>query len=236
MPAPTRPHDPFNDAPRRPRSRVTHHLQEPTTLGSSASHSLRPTTTASRNLFAASLSRRSAAAATAAGTPANHVLEDPDEGEEGRVGRRGAATMRGGRTRRVRAATTTTETTVELDEDDDDDDGSEDGGTGDVVLRDDRGDYLRQVPAIGEQIVGAEEEQRNEDARLLTFVRHFWASGGGMGGRGSRRLDEAELEKPRADVMARLREAVTKKLADDQWMYEATDYMEDLRIANHGRV
>lgn len=46
----------------------------------------------------------------------------------------------------------------------------------------------------------------------------------------------SELEKPKADMMARLREAVSKKLVDDQWMYGPTDYMEDLRIANHGRV
>lgn len=46
----------------------------------------------------------------------------------------------------------------------------------------------------------------------------------------------AELDKPKADMMARLREAVSKKLVDDQWMHGPTDYMEDLRIANHGRV
>lgn len=53
------------------------------------------------------------------------------------------------RARRARAATETT-----LDEDDED----EEGG-GDLVIRDERGGYLREVPAIGEQVVGAEEER-----------------------------------------------------------------------------
>jgi len=34
--------------------------------------------------------------------------------------------------------------------------------------------------------------------------------------------------------MTRLREAVDKKLAEEKWMYEPTDYLEELRIRNHG--
>lgn len=45
-----------------------------------------------------------------------------------------------------------------------------------------------------------------------------------------------ELERPKADIMSRLRETVGKKLLQDQWMYEPTDYMEELRVANHGRM
>lgn len=52
------------------------------------------------------------------------------------------------RARRARAATETT-----LDEDDEDEEG------GDLVIRDERGGYLREVPAIGEQVIGAEEER-----------------------------------------------------------------------------
>lgn len=36
--------------------------------------------------------------------------------------------------------------------------------------------------------------------------------------------------------MARLRESVGDKLADEKWMYEPTDYMESLRVAHHGRL
>lgn len=77
------------------------------------------------------------------------MLEDSDDGED-RMSRRTAATARNNRARRARAAT---ETTVELDDEDDQ--------VGDLVVRDERGGYLREVPAIGEQVVGAEEERKS---------------------------------------------------------------------------
>lgn len=38
------------------------------------------------------------------------------------------------------------------------------------------------------------------------------------------------------DVMGRLREAVGERLVDDRWLFERTDVMEALSVANHGRV
>lgn len=38
------------------------------------------------------------------------------------------------------------------------------------------------------------------------------------------------------DVMGRLREAVGEKLSDERWLFERTDVMEALNVANHGRM
>lgn len=154
--APPRPHDPYNDAPRRPTSRTTHHLQE-----TQSSHALRSTNPSStRNLFAP-ISRRPAAAATTTAAAAaasnahvNEVLEDSDDGQAGRMNRQAVATTgRGGgaRTRRARAAT---ETTVEPDEDGE-------VGRGEFVVRDKAGNYLREVPAVGKAEVGLDEERES---------------------------------------------------------------------------
>jgi len=36
--------------------------------------------------------------------------------------------------------------------------------------------------------------------------------------------------------MKRLRVSVNEKLYDEKWRFEATDYMESLRVATHGRL
>lgn len=82
---------------------------------------------------------------------------------------------------------------------------------------------------------------------MTAAARDFWISGAGIGGgRGSRRLDEEGNNMHRlspllpADslpdhktmeaIMDRLRVHVTRKLAADRWMFEPTDYFEDLRL------
>ncbi|KEQ94596.1 hypothetical protein AUEXF2481DRAFT_243500 [Aureobasidium subglaciale EXF-2481] len=213
---PPRPHDPFNDAPRRPTSRATSHLLHPT--HASGGHALRANS-AARNLFAPTLSRRP----TTTNPPPMHlnelVLEDSDDAED-RLSRRAAAAGRATRTRRPRAAT---ETTIEPD------DGNEPDPTRDMVLRDERGHYLHEVPALGEQINGADEEDLEDQRRLTALVQEYWASGTAAGGRHSKRWDDNE-------IMSRLRDSVGKTLMEEQWKYEPSDYMKALLVENHGRV
>lgn len=45
-----------------------------------------------------------------------------------------------------------------------------------------------------------------------------------------------ELERPKAEVMTRLRDSVGKTLINEQWRYEPSDYMKALLVENHGRV
>ncbi|KAI5208994.1 hypothetical protein E4T39_00972 [Aureobasidium subglaciale] len=238
---PPRPHDLFSDAPRRPTSRTTSHLHDPTYA--SGGHALRATSTA-RNLFAPTLSRRP----TTTNPPSMHlnklVLEDSDDAED-RLSRRAAAAGRTTRTRRARAAT---ETTIEPDEE------NEPDPPRDMVVRDERGNYLHEVPALGEQINGAEEEDLEDQRRLTALVHEYWASGTATGGRISKRWDEngkyqlcfliysadlmimIELERPKAEIMSRLRDSVAKTLMEEQWKYEPSDYMKALLVENHGRV
>jgi len=54
-------------------------------------------------------------------------------------------------------------------------------------------------------------------------------------GRVSQREEEA-WGKVAGDVLGRLREAVAEKLGDERWLFERTDVMEALSVANHGRV
>ncbi|KAI5249943.1 hypothetical protein E4T47_01010 [Aureobasidium subglaciale] len=220
---PPRPHDPFNDAPRRPTSRTTSHLHNPTYA--SGGHALRANSTA-RNLFAPTLSRRP----TTTNPPSMHlnelVLEDSDDAED-RSSRRAAAAGRATRTRRPRAAT---ETTIEPDDE------IEPDPSRDMVVRDERGNYLHEVPALGEQINGADEEDLDDQRRLTALVQEYWASGTAAGGRNSKRWDENELERPKAEIMSRLRDSVGKTLMEEQWKYEPSDYMKALLVENHGRV
>ncbi|KAG9840327.1 hypothetical protein KCU78_g14511, partial [Aureobasidium melanogenum] len=221
---PPRPHDPFNDAPRRPTSRATSHLHD---TYSSGGHALRANT-AARSLFAPALSRRP----TTTGPSSTHlnelVLEDSDDAGD-RMSRRAAAAGRATRTRRARAAT---ETTIEPDEE------NQPEPLRDMVVRDERGNYLHEVPALGEHTNGAEDEGDIEDERrLTTLVHEYWASGAAAGGgRNSKRWDEHELERPKAEVMTRLRDSVGKALINEQWRYEPSDYMKALLVENHGRV
>ncbi|KAF1346782.1 hypothetical protein BDV97DRAFT_357778 [Delphinella strobiligena] len=228
MAPPTRQHGLFGDAPQAPRrpasrpaSRTANHLQE---TYSSSGHALRSAavpTGGSRSLFVPSIPRGPTAASS--NTQAGEVLEDSDDGED-RMRRNPSTAARSNRIRRARAGT---ETTVEPDEDDQQ-------SSGDFVIRDKGGNYLREVPMIGEADADIEEEQQAEDVRLTAIARDFWTSGAGLSsGRGSRRLDE-EDSKSKDDIMIHLREAVDKKLADEIWMYEPTDYLEELRIKNHG--
>ncbi|THX11677.1 hypothetical protein D6D18_00679 [Aureobasidium pullulans] len=220
---PPRPHDPFNDAPRRPASRTASHLHDTYTSGG---HTLRANS-AARNLFAPTLSRRP----TTTGPPSNHlnelVLEDSDDAGD-RMSRRTAAAGRATRTRRVRAATETT--TIEPDEE------NQPEPVRDMVIKDERGNYLHEVSALGEQINGAEEEELEDDKRLTALVQEYWASGSAVGGRNSKRWDENELDRPKAEVMTRLRDSVSKTLVNEQWRYEPSDYMKALLVENHGRV
>lgn len=48
--------------------------------------------------------------------------------------------------------------------------------------------------------------------------------------------NSSELERPKAEVMARLRDSVGKTLINEQWRYEPSDYMKALLVENHGRV
>lgn len=141
---PPRPHDPFNDAPRRPISRATSHLHD---TYSSGGHALRANA-AARSLFAPALSRRP----TTTGPSSTHlnelVLEDSDDAGD-RTSRRAAAAGRATRTRRARAAT---ETTIEPDEE------NRPEPLRDMVVRDEKGNYLHEVPALGEHTNGAEDE------------------------------------------------------------------------------
>ncbi|CAD0114811.1 unnamed protein product, partial [Aureobasidium uvarum] len=212
---PPRPHDPFNDAPRRPASRATNHLHD---TYSSGGHALRANS-AARSLFAPTLSRRP----TATGPSSTHlnelVLEDSDDAGD-RMSRRAAAASRATRTRRARAAT---ETTIEPDEE------TQPEPLGDMVVRDERGNYLHEVPPLGEQINSAEDEDLEDERRLTALVQEYWASGTAAGGRNSKRWDEHE-------VMTRLRDSVGKTLINEQWLYEPSDYMKALLVENHGRV
>jgi len=45
-----------------------------------------------------------------------------------------------------------------------------------------------------------------------------------------------ELDRPKAEVMTRLRDSVSKTLVNEQWRYEPSDYMKALLVENHGRV
>lgn len=65
------------------------------------------------------------------------------------MSRRTAAAGRATRTRRARAAT---ETTIEPDEE------NQPEPLRDMVVRDERGNYLHEVPALGEITTGAEDE------------------------------------------------------------------------------
>lgn len=78
------------------------------------------------------------------------MLEDPDDGED-RMRRNPSTAARSNRIRRARAGT---ETTVEPDED-------EQQSNGDFVIRDKSGNYLREVPMIGEADADVEEERKS---------------------------------------------------------------------------
>jgi hypothetical protein len=107
---------------------------------------------AARNLFAPAPSRRPNAAALSSTHLNELVLEDSDDAGD-RMGRRAAAAGRATRTRRARAATETT--TIEPDEE------NQPEPLRDMVVRDGRGNYLHEVPALGEQINGAEDQGMN---------------------------------------------------------------------------
>lgn len=78
------------------------------------------------------------------------MLEDSDDGED-RMRRNPSTAARSNRIRRARAGT---ETTVEPDEDDQQ-------SSGDFVIRDKGGNYLREVPMIGEADADIEEERKS---------------------------------------------------------------------------
>lgn len=78
------------------------------------------------------------------------MLEDPDDGED-RMRRNPSTAARSNRIRRARAGT---ETTVEPDED-------EQQSNGDFVIRDKSGNYLREVPMVGEADADIEEERKS---------------------------------------------------------------------------
>ena len=154
---PPRPHDPFNDAPRRPTDRTTSHLHD---TYSSGGHALRANS-AARNLFAPAPSRRPNTIAPSSAHLNELVLEDSDDAGD-RMSRRAAAAGRATRTRRARAAT---ETTIEPDEE------NQPEPVRDMVVRDGRGNYLHEVPALGEQINGAEDQGMTSISILrLDFV------------------------------------------------------------------
>jgi hypothetical protein len=197
---PPRPHDPFNDAPRRPASRTTGHLHD--TI-SSGGHALRANA-AARNLFAPAPSRRPISTAPSSTHLNELVLEDSDDAGD-RMGRRAAAAGRATRTRRARAAT---ETTIEPDEE------NQPEPLRDMVVRDGRGNYLHEVPALGEQINGAEDQgmyfnsiprptsysQRadlEDERRLTSLVQDYWASGTAAGARIGKKWDEHGLSPSR---------------------------------------
>ncbi|KAH0291392.1 hypothetical protein M436DRAFT_79509 [Aureobasidium namibiae CBS 147.97] len=219
---PPRPHDPFNDAPRRPTTHTTSHLHD---TYSSGGHALRANS-AARNLFAPAPPRRPTAAAPSSIHLNELVLEDSDDAGD-RMSRRAAAAGRATRTRRTRAAT---ETTIEPDEE------NHPEPPRDMVVRDGRGNYLHEAPALGEQINGAEDQDLEDERRLTSLVQEYWASGTAAGGRNGKRWDEHELERPKAEVMTRLRDSVGKTLINEQWRYEPSDYMKALLVENHGRV
>jgi hypothetical protein len=128
---PPRHHDPFNDAPRRP----THD-----TYTAGGGHVLRANT-AARNLFAPTHPRRPTTTASSSNHQNELVLEDSDDAAD-RMSRRAAAAGRATRARRPRAHA---ETTIEPDH-------------RDMVVRDERGNYLREVPALAEQSDAARHE------------------------------------------------------------------------------
>jgi len=193
---PPRPHDPFNDAPRRPTTHTTSHLHD---TYSSGGHALRANS-AARNLFAPAPPRRPTAAAPLSIHLNELVLEDSDDAGD-RMSRRAAAAGRATRIRRARAAT---ETTIEPDEE------NQPEPPRDMVVRDGRGNYLHEVPALGEQINGAEDQGMSssylldptpnsqakdleDERRLTSLVQEYWASGTAAGGRNGKRWDEHGL-------------------------------------------
>jgi len=125
-----------------------------------------------------------------------------------------------------------------------------------VVRAHDKDAYIQPIPELGEQIHGNAAGQAAEDQRLGSAVGEYWSRQGGSGtlllsgrtrlgagGEGSElglgRLSEREAEgwsKLGVDVMARLREAVGEKLGEERWLFERTDVMEALSVANHGRM
>lgn len=201
---PPRPHDPFNDAPRRPTAHTTSHLHD---TYSSGGHALRANS-AARNLFAPAPPRRPTAAAPSSIHLNELVLEDSDDAGD-RMSRRAAAAGRATRTRRARAAT---ETTIEPDEE------NQPEPPRDMVVRDGRGNYLHEVPALGEQINGAEDQgmgssylldptsysqakDLEDERRLTSLVQEYWASGAATGGRNGKRWDEHGLSSPSSLVL-----------------------------------
>jgi len=117
------------------------------------------------------------------------------------MSRRAAAAGRATRIRRARAAT---ETTIEPDEE------NQPEPPRDMVVRDGRGNYLHEVPALGEQINGAEDQGMSssylldptpnsqakdleDERRLTSLVQEYWASGTAAGGRNGKRWDEHGL-------------------------------------------
>ncbi|KAI4788503.1 hypothetical protein E4T44_13459 [Aureobasidium sp. EXF-8845] len=176
---PPRPHDPFNDAPRCPASRTTGHLHDAI---SSGGHALRANA-AARNLFAPAPSRRPISTAPSSTHLNELVLEDSDDAGD-RMSRRAAAAGRATRTRRARAAT---ETTIEPDEE------NQPEPLRDMVVRDGRGNYLHEVPALGEQVNGAEDQDLEDERRLTSLVQEYWASGNTTGGKNGKRWDEHGL-------------------------------------------
>lgn len=174
MPPSTRPHDPFNDAPRRPTARARR-LQDTSGTGNSnnnnSGHTLRSATAATtttttaaaaaagpRNLFATHISRRPTANTsnttlgyTDVHAPTNDVLEDSDDSHD-LMSRRNAATARAGSrpSRRTRAATEAT--TIGHDEND------QFPEIADLVIRNASGGYLREVPAVEGVLPGSEED------------------------------------------------------------------------------
>ncbi|KAJ9628498.1 hypothetical protein H2203_002397 [Taxawa tesnikishii (nom. ined.)] len=232
MPTTRAPPDPFTaHAPRRPTSRTTHIVEEDSIAHTLrlTTHSLRSTASSapSRNLFAPTLSRRPTTS-----TNASTVHEDNSSGDENEhqlVGVR--ITRRGPQTRR-RAVRERGRSVVEEEEEEEEDDKA--------ALAGREGNYVVQVPGLEEwepdAVEKAQREAREEDARLTSITREFWAKGAALGGRGSRQIDEEELTQPSMDAMARLRETVIEKLGEEEWMYEPTDYMQSLLVRNHGRL
>jgi hypothetical protein len=196
---PPRLHDPFQDAPRHPASHTPGHLHD---TYSSGGHALRANS-AARNLFAPAPSRRPTATATSSTHLHELVLHDSDDAGD-RMSRRAAAAGRATRTRRARPAT---ETTIEPDEE------NQPEPLRDMVVRDGRGNYLHEVPALGEQINGAENQgmgsshvldwtsylrpkDLEDERRLTSLVQEYWTSGTAAGGRNGKRWDEHGTSSP----------------------------------------
>ncbi|KAK5119986.1 hypothetical protein LTR85_007062 [Meristemomyces frigidus] len=210
---PRQPHDPFTDAPLRPRN------IEPSIRGQTSQQSFRSNaSTASartrqqRDLFAPSLSRRP----TSRSTPRveDEVLADHDSGEE-------TAAQRQRQIRKIRQ-------------------GSPEGKHSrvkprqeeepDIVNRQADGGYLLGISASNEILMSeqlslelqADREAAEMDADDAMMSRDYFASGIALSGRSSKKSDE-EYDAMAPGMMMRLREQAMQRIENERWMFEPLD-------------